>query len=70
MRADDLLEGDTAKPERHPIAIALRRQNDIDDARVTKNETLVRRGKKWFRYDAPDKRLFKQLQKTLMTSPD
>jgi hypothetical protein len=52
------------------IAIALRRQNDIDDARVTKNETLVRRGKKWFRYDAPDKRLFKQLQKTLMTSPD
>jgi hypothetical protein len=32
---------------------------------VTKNETLVRRGKKWFRYDAPDKRLLKQLQKTL-----
>jgi hypothetical protein len=32
---------------------------------VTKNETLVRRGKKWFRYDAPDKRFFKQLQKTL-----
>jgi hypothetical protein len=27
--------------------------------------TKVRRGKKWFRYDAPDKRLFKQLQKTL-----
>ena len=24
------------------------------DARVTKNETLVRRGKKWFRYDAFD----------------
>jgi hypothetical protein len=36
-------------------------------ARVTKKETLVRRGKKWFRYDAPDKRLFKQLQKTLVT---
>jgi hypothetical protein len=34
------------------------------------DETLVRRGNKWFRYDAPDKRLFKQLQKTLMTSPD
>jgi hypothetical protein len=33
---------------------------------VTENETLVRRGKKWFRYDAPDKRLFKKLQKTLM----
>jgi hypothetical protein len=32
-------------------------------------KTLVRRGKKWFRYDAPDKRLFKQLQKTL-TAPD
>jgi hypothetical protein len=70
VRADDLLEGDTANPQRHPIAIALRRQDDIDDARVTKNETLVRRGKKWFRYDAPDKRLFKQLQKTLMASPD
>ena len=69
-RADDLLEGDTGNPDRHPIAIALRRQGDVDDARVTKNETLVRRGKKWFRYDAPDKRLFKQLQKTLMTSPD
>jgi hypothetical protein len=65
VRADDLLEGDTANPDRHPIAIALRRQDDVDDARVTKNETLVRRGKKWFRYDAPDKRLFKQLQKTL-----
>ena len=59
-------EGDTADPERHPIAIALRRQDDVDDARVTKNETLVRRGKKWFRYGAPDKRLFKELQKTLM----
>jgi hypothetical protein len=32
---------------------------------VTKTETLVRRGKKWFRYDAPDKRLFKQLRRTL-----
>jgi hypothetical protein len=32
---------------------------------VTKTETLVRRGKKWFRYDAPDKRVFKELQKTL-----
>jgi hypothetical protein len=68
VRADDLLEGDTTDPERHPIAIALRRQKDVDDARVTKSETLVRRGQKWFRYDAPDKRLFNQLQKTLMTS--
>jgi len=65
LRAEELLEGDMTDPERHPIAIALRRQDDIDDARVTKNEMLVRRGKKWFRYDAPDKRLFKQLQKTL-----
>ena len=70
MRADDLLEGDAADPERHPIAIALRRQDNVDDARVTKNETLVRRVKKWFRYDAPDKRLFKQLQKTLTESPE
>jgi hypothetical protein len=67
VRAEDLLEGDTADPWRHPIAIALRRQDDVDDARVTKNETLVRRGKKWFRYDAPDRRLFKQLQKSLTT---
>jgi len=26
VRADELLEGDTADPEQHPIAIALRRQ--------------------------------------------
>ena len=61
VRAEDLVEGDTTDPWRHPIAIALRRQDDVDDARVTKNETLVRRGKKWFRYDAPDKRLFKPI---------
>jgi len=65
VSADDLRAGDTADPERHPIAIALRRQDDVDDARVTNKETLVRRGKKWFRYDAPDKRRFKELQKTL-----
>jgi hypothetical protein len=46
VRADDLLEGDTANPDQHPIAIALRRQDGVNDARVTKNETLVRRGKK------------------------
>jgi hypothetical protein len=49
------------------LARGPRRQDDVDDARMTKNETLVRRGKQWFRYDAPDKRLFKQLQKTLTT---
>jgi hypothetical protein len=58
---DDLEAGNTKDPEQHPIAIALRRMRGVDDARVTKSETLVRRGKKWFRYDAPDKRLFKQL---------
>jgi len=65
VRADDLAEGDIADAEQHPIAIALPRLDDVDDARVTKSETLVRRGKKWFRYDAPDKRRFKELQKTL-----
>jgi len=62
---DDLETGDLKDPEQHPIAIALRRTPGVDDARVTKSETLVRRGKKWFRYDAPDKQLFKELQKTL-----
>ena len=62
---DDILDGDPKNPERHPIAIALRRQSGVDDARVTKSETLIRRGNKWFRFDAPDKRLFKELQKTL-----
>ena len=47
VRADDLLEGDMADPKQHPIAIALRRQDHVDDARVTKSETLVRRGKQW-----------------------
>jgi hypothetical protein len=65
VRTEDLREGDISDPERHPIAIALKRQEDVEDARVTKNETLVRRGKKWFRYDAPDMQLFKQLRKTL-----
>ena len=65
VRAVDLLEGDTTDPDRHPIAIALRRQDDVDDARVTKRETLVRRGEQWFRYEAPDKQLFKKLRKTL-----
>jgi hypothetical protein len=70
VRADDLLEGDTANPDQHPIAIALRRQDNVDDARITKSETLIRRGKRWFRYDPPDKTLFKRLQKTLTASPD
>jgi hypothetical protein len=47
----------TCKPdiknrERHPVAIALR-QSGVDDARVSKREVLIRRGKQWFRYDPP-----------------
>jgi len=45
VRADDLIEGNMDDPEQHPIAIELRRQRDIDEARTTKNETLVRLGK-------------------------
>jgi hypothetical protein len=62
---DDLQAGNTKDPEQHPVAIALRRMRGVDDARVTNSETLIRRGKKWFCYDAPDKRLFKELQKML-----
>ena len=40
VRADDLLKGNTADPKRHPIAIALRRQDDVDDALVTKKENV------------------------------
>jgi hypothetical protein len=65
VRADDIYEGDQKNPERHPIAIALRRQPGVDDARVTESETLIRRGKRWLRFDALDKQLFKELQKTL-----
>jgi hypothetical protein len=53
VKPDDIQEGDKAKPEQHPIAIALRRQPDIDDARVSKREVLIRRGDQWFRYGAP-----------------
>jgi hypothetical protein len=35
------------------MAIALRRQGGIDDARVSKRETMIRRGDQWFRYGAP-----------------
>ena len=47
--ADDLQAGDTKNPERHPVAIALRRQRGVDDARVSKREVLIRRGNRWFR---------------------
>jgi len=45
VKPEDIQEGDKANPEQHPIAIALRRQPDIDDARVSK-EVLIRRGEK------------------------
>ena len=50
---DDMQAGDMKSPERHPVAIALRRQRGADDARVSKREVLIRRGKRWFRYDPP-----------------
>jgi len=53
VSADDLEAGDEKKPERHPVAIALRRQRGLDDARVSKREVLIRRGDKWFRYEPP-----------------
>jgi hypothetical protein len=53
VKAEDIAEGDESNPEQHPIAIALRRQRGIDDARVSKREVLIRRGQKWFRYGAP-----------------
>ena len=49
----DMQEGYMDDPEQHPIAIALWRQSDIDDARVSKREVMIRRGDRWFRYGAP-----------------
>jgi hypothetical protein len=46
------------------------RQDDVDDARVTKSETLVRRGKKWFRYDCPRQAIVQAVAKTLTASQD
>jgi hypothetical protein len=53
VKPEDIQEGDEADPEQHPIAIALRRQQGIDDARVSKRQVLIRRGDQWFRYGAP-----------------
>ena len=53
VSADDMQGGDRKNPERHPVAIALRRQRGVDDARVSKREVLIRRGDRWFRYEAP-----------------
>jgi membrane protein implicated in regulation of membrane protease activity len=44
---------DTNDPERHPVAIALRRKRGIDGARVTRREVLIKRGDTWWRYNAP-----------------
>jgi len=51
VSADDMQAGDAKNPERHPVAIALRR--DVDDARVSRREVLIRRGDQWFRYNPP-----------------
>jgi hypothetical protein len=53
VKPEDIQDGDEADPEHHPIAIALRRQGGIDDARVSKREVMIRRGEQWFRYGAP-----------------
>ena len=53
VKPDDMQEGDMDDPKHHPIAIALRRERGIDDARVSKREVLIRRGDQWFRYGAP-----------------
>ena len=33
VRADDMQVDDTRNPERHPVAIALRRRRDVDDVK-------------------------------------
>jgi hypothetical protein len=53
VKPEDIEEGNEKNPEQHPIAIALRRMPGIEDARVTKREVMIRRGKQWFRYGAP-----------------
>jgi hypothetical protein len=53
VKPEDMQQGDEADGEQRPIALALRRQRGIDDARVSKREVLIRRGEKWFRYGAP-----------------
>jgi hypothetical protein len=45
--------GNTDDPEQHPVAIALGRKRGIDAARVTRKEVLIKRGDKWWRYNAP-----------------
>jgi hypothetical protein len=53
VSGDDMEAGDMKNPERHPLAIALRRARGVDDARVSKREVLIRRGDQWFRYNPP-----------------
>jgi len=53
VSADEMQAGNPKNPEKHPIAIALRRKRGVDDARVSKREVLIRRGDQWYRYDAP-----------------
>jgi len=53
IRSDDAASVNLTDPVKNPIADALRRQRGIADARVSKREVLIRRGKLWYRYDAP-----------------
>ena len=53
VNANDLEAGYEKNPERHPVAIALRRKRGVDDVRVSKREVLIRRGDQWFRYEPP-----------------
>ena len=53
IKSGDLDKRDTADPEQHPIAIALRRQRGVSDARVSKREVMIRRGDQWFKDGAP-----------------
>jgi len=53
IRSDDVGVVDFADPVKNPIAVALRRQRGFADARVSEREVPIRRGKLWYRYDAP-----------------
>jgi len=53
IRSDDAASVNLADPITNPIAVALRRQRGIVDARVSKREVLITRGKLWYRYDPP-----------------
>jgi hypothetical protein len=53
IRSYDMGVVNLADPVKNPIAVALRRQRGVADARVSRREVLIRRGDQWYRYDAP-----------------